>query len=381
MTAKKMAAAAALAGLNFYVERQNADKLSADCGRFYSVYNVKNKSVEIWTSNWRTGVLVAAMLSGYQFSKEEKYFNAARLGIGYIKSLQNFAPEFPRLYGAIREDSPQFVCFHPRDAITAALALLDWHRQSGDEVAKNRVEIFAKWFMEVGMEKGWPYWTARFDDKPWEPTWCGSFHSGSAYTFYRLFELTGKSEYKEAMEKILEFYNSNHLNENGEIAVMLDRNTGEILDGKTEEHNTDALRKWEIMHQYNDDFGALANLAAFKLTGKDEYRNAVRRFMRRMVKSQREDGGFGPQEFSVPSASGMILIEVYAAKSIGLNLMTEESINSAVKQILSMQMPSDSNPINGLFMDDEEHLDCRTTAYSIMALLRYAGASDFCYSL
>ena len=77
----------------------------------------------------------------------------------------------------------------------------------------------------------------------------------------------------------------------------------------------------------------------------------------------------------------MILIEVYAAKSTGLDLMCDEAIGRAVEHILYMQRPSDTKATNGVFKDDDEHVDCRTTAYSIMALLRYGGASDPFYSI
>jgi len=80
MTAKKTAAEAALAGLDFYVEHQITDKRSGDRGRFPSVYNVRKRCVEHWTTNWRTAVLVDAMLSGaYSIMALLRYAGASDL--------------------------------------------------------------------------------------------------------------------------------------------------------------------------------------------------------------------------------------------------------------------------------------------------------------
>jgi hypothetical protein len=138
-------------------------------------------------------------------------------------------------------------------------------------------------------------------------------------------------------------------------------------------------RWWEEMHKYNDDFGTLANLAAYKLTKNESYLLAARRFLKRMTKIQRQDGGFGSSVYSVPSACGVIVIEALAAKSLGLDLVDNNMIESAVNYLLNIQVKKSDVPYSGAFRDTEILSNARTGAYSIMALLRYAGITDSNY--
>lgn len=378
---KESAVEAALAGLDFYVRHQIQDRGDANYGRFPFLYDINKKCTTAWSTSWETAVMVEAMLIGYCFTEDGKYLDFAGRGIDYIKSLQHLGPENKRLYGVFREETPHTEWAHTRDALTAALALLDRHRYSDDTDCLKRAQIYAEWFAEVAMEKGWPVCTVRFDEKSWEPEWCASCHSGSALLFYYLFKITGKAEYKDTMSKILDIYNSRYLDETGRISVIRDRNSDEALDDGRD-NSPYAYRNWEIMHQYNDDFGALANLCAYNLTGQESYLNCVQRFMQRMGRQQREDGGFGcDEEGSVPSAAGAILVEVYAGKKIGLDLLENNVIENAVMYMLNIQKRTKGGDFDGAFMDDENEACGRTGAYSVMGLLRYAGADDLFYSI
>lgn len=386
MTGKELALEAALAGLDFLVRHQvvpntqNSDLLtydSADLGRFPLIYNIREDKCSLLSCSWVNGVIVEAMLSGYNYVRRSQYLKAAELGIKYIKSLQAFVPFAPRLNGVIREWTPQTDWAHPRDALTAAWALLDWYSHTGDESGLVRAKSYADWFITVGMEKEYPYWTVRFDEKPWEPTWHGSFHSGGAFFFYRLFDITGRVAYKLSMLKILDYYNHYHLGVNGSIAVIIDAETHERLDGKFGLPYT--CRQWEIMHKFNDDFGALANLAAYRITGSSSYRNAAVRFLKRMLDSQRCDGGFGPVGYAVPSAAGTVAIELLAAKKLGLEITGNDEIEAAMTYLLGIQVHNKDCLGYGAFLDDDNEANARTCAYAVMALLRWAGAIDNYY--
>ena len=126
------------------------------------------------------------------------------------------------------------------------------------------------------------------------------------------------------------------------------------------------------MHIYNDDFGALANLGAFAISGENSYKMAAEKFLKRMnTAAQRKDGGFGPDSGSVPSAAGVILIEALAARKLGLELISSDSLEKAARYLLDIQTHQ-SGQGDGAFMDDETFSHARTGAYSAMALLRYA---------
>ncbi|MFW6154657.1 MAG: hypothetical protein ACOC95_05525 [Planctomycetota bacterium] len=374
---------AAIAGLDFLVRTQNRDDMSADLGRFPFVFDCAAGKTIVGTTSWTTGVCVDALLAGYRFTGNADYLDAAKRAVGYIKSLQYFCPLNPRVVGAMCENTPQSRGSHPRDGLTAAWGMLDWSQEAGDDDAFERAKRFADWFMTEAMAAGFPHWTAHWDRDEWTPTPTGSFHSGSAFFFYRLHSITGDEVYLAPMRTILDHYNAHHLDADGVITVILDRDTLEPLDGT--ERGAFAKRGWQIMHQYNDDFGALANLAAWKATGENACRDAAVRFLRRMIATQRDDGGFGPADGAVPSAAGAILIELHAAGALGVNLDADAAIARAVDYLIGTQVRRENHAADGAFLgfsgaNDYELSDtlanARTGAYAIGGLLRVAGATD-----
>lgn len=376
----------ALRGLDYFVRNQINATESADAGRFPYVYDCEKNEIVTMTTNWTTGVTASALLSGYKLTGKEEYLEAAGKACSYIKSLQDFNPRTPKVNGVFHESTPQTPMAHPRDALTAAWALLDYSLQVKDNDGIERAKAYADWFVEVALEKGYPYWTIRFDDEEWEPSWCGSFHSGSAFFMHRMFEETGDEKFVTAMRQILDFYNEHHMDDEGNITVIIDRDSLESLDGKADSRFTNP--GWEMMHRYNDDFGALANLAAWKCTGEEKYRESAEKFLRLMSKTQREDGSFGPEVWGVPSGAGAVVMEMVAAKRLGIsNADYDKSIENAVEYLLNLQSNVPDNPADGAFfgMTDEYEVstvcaNARTAAYAIMALLHYAGAQDNIYS-
>jgi rhamnogalacturonyl hydrolase YesR len=376
----------ALRGLDFFVRSQINDPNSGDAGRFPYVYDCAASKITTLTTNWTTGVTVSALLSGYKLTGSEEYLTAAGKACRFIKSLQDFNPRNPQTIGLFHENCPQTEWAHPRDALTAAWALLDYSLAIKDEDGIERAKAYANWFIDVALKKGYPLWTVRFDDKEWEPSWCGSFHSGSAFFMYRMYEETGDKKFEKAMRQILDFYNEKHLDDEGRITVIIDRNSLESLDGKADKRFTNP--GWEMMHRYNDDFGALANLAAWKTTEDEKYREYAEKFLLLMCRSQRNDGGFGPAEWGVPSAAGAILIEIVAAKRLGISRPEYDlAAERAMKYILKLQNNAPKQFTDGAFFGMTDNYEVsstdantRTAAYAIMALLHYGGANDNIYS-
>jgi hypothetical protein len=156
---KKQTVEAALKGLDFLVRHQVTDDNDANFGRFVCQYDyIQNK-----------------------YTGKEAYLDAAQRAVKYLAALQFFGPDNDRMRGMIREITPQTTWAHPRDALTAAWAMLDWSQHAGQQDYFERSRMFAEWFLNVAMEKGYPYWTVLLDDGNWHPEWCGSFHSGSAF--------------------------------------------------------------------------------------------------------------------------------------------------------------------------------------------------------
>lgn len=378
----------ARAALDFLVRHQYSDPTpiedSADNGRYIFTYDCEGKKTLYLSSNWQTGIAIDAMLSGFLFFEDQKYLKSAKRAVEFLWSMQDFTPWKSETCGVFHEVTHQTPMAHPRDALTAAMALFDYSLISDCEESYKRSMAYADWFMRVAMREGYPYWTVRFDDQPWEPFWSGSFHSGSAFFFYRLFNHTGEEKYLVAMETILSHYNLRHIDENGNITVIVDRKTGMPLDGHADSKYTNP--GWEMMHRYNDDFGALANLAACQITGKEQYANSAVAFLKKMLEIQRDDGGFGPQNASIPSAAGTVLTELLAAEKLGFKLASQQQYEAILNYIFSRQIRSDDDADGGILGMSSHGYDVsgneanvRTMAYAISGMIKYAGGNDGVY--
>lgn len=374
---------AARRGLDYMVRNQATSLASADHGRFAYIFNTKEQRALSYTTNWITGVGVATMLMGYEVFKDERYLQCAGRAVDYLRSLQEFSPTLPRFYGTFHEDTPQTDRFHPRDAITAAWALLDWSAVTSEQDALTRARIYADWLIENGQDGGYPRWTVSYKTFDCAPRWYGSFHSGTAFFYARLYAVTGEPRYLQAMKDILDHYNRHNLQADGSVKVMVDIATGRPL-GDPEVPTEVAPVGWIRMHEYNDDFGALANLEAWRLTRQGAYRECCERFLKHMLVSQREDGGFGPggkEGYSVPAAGGSVLVEMLAARANGLGLDLDESIVRAVEYILDLQFVEPGTLADGAFRGftrdyalDPDISNLRSVGYAIMGLLRFTGA-------
>lgn len=386
---QEKALAAAKLGLEYYLREQNRDTASAEAGRFPFIADCVTNEIHEWTTNWTTGVVTSLLLSGFRATGDGRCLEAAGRAVSYLKSLQNFVPWDKRTFGVLHESTPQTVMAHPRDALTGAWAMLDYGVLADDADARRRAQAYADWFRTYGMETGYPYWTVRFDGEAWEPRWFGSFHSGSAFFFYRMAQVTGQSCYADTMRQILDFYNANLLAEDGNIHVIREHGSLKVLDDCADPSWAPA--GWIAMHKYNDDFGALANLAAWQYTGETKYRDAACRFLAAMRRQQKADGGYGPAMWqdSIPNAGGVILLEMLTARRLGaIRADYDETIERTVQYLLDQQYLNPASRFHGAFhgMTGEYRVDrnfcnTRATGYAIMSLLSYATEATYAYKV
>lgn len=366
-------------GLDFLVRHQCTDTLLADHGRFPHEYDIAETKIVSYSVNWTTALAVDTLMIAYRFKKVTAYFEAAKKGLEYLKTLQVFPP-FHDNYGMIVEETPQSNMCYPRDALTAALCFLNWYRETGDTEMFARAKLFADWFIRVAMRDNYPHWSVELNSSKIDPAWFGSFHSGSAYFFIQLYAATKEDKYLTAARVILDHYNKYHLNESGHITVIKDRQTFRTLQGEQVSHHVPS--HWELMHIYNDDFGALANLAAYAVMRDEVYVESAKTFLKCMIAQQMPNGAFGNKQEHVPSASGVIVMELLAAREIGMNWCRDNTIDSAINFILELQYRKELSPANGIFRESPKGdgvANLRTISYSLMALLRYAGAKDSTY--
>lgn len=378
---KETAVEAALAGVDYLVRNQITDKNDANCGRYLCQYDYINNKRLAYTTNWTTGVCLECMLIANRLTSNQSYIDSAQLAAEYLASLQIFSPLKENMSGAIREETPQTDWAHPRDALTAAWAMLDFSQYTDNKGYLERSIAFADWFLRVAMKEGYPYWTVRFDSNPWKPELFGSFHSGEAFYFFRLYDITGNTKYRDVACRILDHYNKYHIAPDGKIQVSIDMHTYEPVRSYEVEPDC-SVKGWEVMHEYNDDFGALANLAAWKFTQDSSYLDSAKSFLKLMLSIQRDDGGFGPVENSVPSAAGAVMMELTAADVLSQSLASDEQLSKVAQYLLSLQIHEEGIAKGGFRGVDNQTYrvahcsNSRTTSYSIMGLLRYAGMRD-----
>lgn len=385
---KARALEAARSGLDFMVRHQETSMVNANHGRFAFVYRCNEDKIDLQTTNWITGILVDSLLLGHQVFGDKSYLEAARRGVSYLRSLQDFNPRDSRFFGTFHEDMPQSNFFHPRDALTAAWALLDWSIMTGCQDAAYRARAYADWLICYGMDGGYPRWTVSFETFEADPRWYGSFHSGSAFFFARLYTVTKDRRYLETMCQILDLYNNLNLTAEGKVNVIVDIETRKPIP------NAHTLPKlgwmvpegWIRMHEYNDDFGALANLEAWRLTKNPAYLQAAESFLGHMLRIQHADGGFGPEGWAVPAAGGSVLLELLAARKLGTSLDVSDAIERAVQYVLGLQIVAPGKPSDGAFVGftekytiDRNFGNARSAGYAVLSLLHYAGATEPIY--
>ena len=162
---------------NWMVVNQISDRLDANKGRTINYYEPASKRFSLTTS-WETGGVCMGLLAMHKRTGEKIYLDRAELAGRYIMSLQIMDPREDRYYGAIRECTPQSLEFCPRDATTAAWALIWLYESTKNSEYLDRAVLFGNWHMKHGMYKGWPLWAVIMDGEFTDCFARGSFPSG-----------------------------------------------------------------------------------------------------------------------------------------------------------------------------------------------------------
>ncbi len=375
---------AELAG-RWAVANQVADCGSANLGRYLVDFHVVTGSMS-HACNWLMGTELMALLALHEATGKAEYLASCHAAAGYIKTLQRMDGRVPRNFGYIVENTPQTVNGHPRDALTAAWALLLLHRADPNDELLDRAMLFARWFVEYGMDE-YPFWTVFMD--PAKPPFRqrGSFHGGSPAFFIDLFEETREAKWLDTAKEIADFHIATFLKDDGSLRITVEADTNADLTGGKD-------LAWEHMHKYNDDFTALAQMKLGQLTGESKYTEAGRRFCGHLLRDQQAGGGFGNP--AVPSGSPVAALSLVRAAQVdpANAQMYMAAVDRAVGHILSLQeTESDDVRIRGAFYgqayrpDDDwrasfgprEMIHLRTTSYCTSVLAMLGGECERTY--
>ena len=373
--------AAAIKAGEWFLKTQQTRYDDANRGRYYYAVNLKDDYQELSTG-WQTGFAVIAMLSLHKTTEEKKYLESAELAIEYIKTLQILDKRRMNVYGAIREESPQTNWLHPRDALSAAWALLIYGQYRQDNDCLERAVMFADWMINYGFSGDWPLFTVNLgpgglDSRDLQ----GSFQSGGILFFIDMYKMTQDMRYYNIALRMSDYYVENFIDPNGLITVLIDKLGIQDLSIWQED--------WKLMHRVNDDFGGIALAASYSLFQKDVYRQRMSAYFDWSRTADNGDGSYLKPVMEVGSATMPIFFNSYKKfASEAEQVALKQAHAKALDFLVSLQQHSTNDAVDGalLGMDNKcrngvgEWVNIRCTAYAIIALLQYSGDSLFPYS-
>jgi hypothetical protein len=141
---------------------------NANAGRFpYHVYLPTDDFY--YSTSWNTARAIQGMLSAWETLRNTEYLCAAERGLEYIKSLQIFSPENPRLRGCFIEETPVNDHAGSRDGIECSQALISHYLATKNPVSLNRAEAFFDWMLNWMRSDLYPCSYIYFKPE-WKPT-------------------------------------------------------------------------------------------------------------------------------------------------------------------------------------------------------------------
>ncbi|MCF7837217.1 MAG: hypothetical protein K9N49_01160 [Candidatus Marinimicrobia bacterium] len=355
------------------IRNQVTDRQDANRGRFIRSYDQATGHL-ILTGNWQTGTALMALLAVYRLTGDPRCLDAAELAGRYIMSLQ-VMDSADKYYGAIRELTPQSLEFAPRDATSAAWALVWLYTFTGDETYLRRAILFAEFHLKYCMCEGWPlyacYMTTELDDFLAR----GSFQSGTGLFYYDLFMASKDPRYiASGLRPIADNYRKYFIREDGSLVQEREIFTWAEKPGAAEQGHTSPN-----MHAFNDDFGAPMLWAAAGLFGDEEYRLTALRFVRWLAAHL--PGNWEHTPSAVPM--GLMYFNDFGNYYQDQELLTAREW--ALGALLNMQYLDRGDPkLDGAFKGRYEGaagvpgggarcLNNRTTSYALIALAKLAG--------
>ncbi len=380
MTEKETIINCALECAEWQLRNQVKDRQDANRGRFIRSFDKASGSL-IYTGNWQTGAALMSLLSVYRRTKDVKYLEAAEYAGHYLMSLQILDQREPRYYGAIRELTPQSIEFAPRDATSAAWALVWLYKFTGDEEYLRRAVLFGDFHLKYCMCEGWPRYACYMERKFPDFYARGSFQSGTGLFYYDLFMASEDSRYIEfGLRPIADNYLKYFIKDNGEIIQEREIFTWN-LEAESEQKDVTPS-----MHMFNDDFGAAMLQTASDLFKNEKYREGARKYAQWLASHQDYDGGFcdGAHPSAVPTA-------LMYFHDLGKYYDDERLIKAkgkALGKLLSMQYRNTGDGrLDGAFKGKYEGpkdfpgggetcVNNRTTSYALSALIKHESDVD-----
>jgi len=313
--------------------------------------------------------------------ERSRFLGAAKLGAGYLASLQVTDFRLPKSIGGFREHSPQAVESYPRDAVTGGFGLCRLFKETKDEEWLERAKLFADWWIKYGTDKkGWPYITfdlknefghnramAVAGEEAGAEFIKGDWQAGSAIFFYQLFKLTKDSRYIEkGFDPLIK----------GLIRIYEENRGKPVVDGF---HG-------EVPISFgNDDFALAALICAYRLKKEKRLLDLLIERIEEQNRLMDSDGSF--PSFGGTFVSGINNLEFL--KLIGTEKIKydTEAVERCVRKTaefgltLQEKESRDLRLLGGLYGQSSydvarTHIHNRSIGYSINFYLRLEGKNE-----
>lgn len=283
----------ALKCADYFVLNQVKEREDANRGRTLRFYD-QASGEKILTGNWQTGTFLMSLLATYRRTGDEKYLEAAEFAGHYLMSLQ-VLDQHSTYYGTIRELTPQSIEFAPRDATSAAWALVWLYNFTKKAEYLDRAMLFGDFHLRYCMVEGWPRYACYMDPELDDFYARGSFQSGTGLFYHDLFMASGEPRYiSEGMRPIAENYLKYFVREDGGINQQFD-----IFTWK----NSAEAKQENVslgMHSFNDDFGNAMLQTAADVFEDETYREAARKFALWLAEAMESGDGYCGHWSGVP---------------------------------------------------------------------------------
>jgi hypothetical protein len=362
---------------DWMVANQVTDRLDANKGRSVCVFD-KTTDFYQMTTSWETGIMCMGLLAMYKRTGKPLYLDRAELAGRFIMSLQVMDQRQDRHYGVFREVSPQAIEFCPRDATTAAWALVWLYETVKNPEYLDRAILFGNWHLKHGMCNGWPLHGVFMDGQFTDHYAKGSFQSGTGLFYHDLFMMTGDSRYiEQGLRPIAETYRKDFFYRDGGLVMYREVFSNKDISAAMSEPSG------HDMHKYNDDFGNAMLQAAADIFGDESFRETASKYALWLAAHQDLDGGFG----NGGAPSGVPVALMYFNDLGGYYKNTEllAARDKTLAKLLAMQYQGTGDQrLDGGFQGTMHNFDAaarekgaggtsvdmRTSAYALNALLR-----------
>jgi hypothetical protein len=372
--------AARVAGL-WFLHNQNAPgrrwggvDQSADTGRFLYEYfpaTGQCRSAGVWSQ--ALGVCSLLALADVFRGEESHFAEAAKLGAGYLCSLQCLDGRQPHSYGAFHEHTPQTTWGSCRDGATGCFGMAVLARETGEADYLERADLYCGWYNSDGSTaEKWPNRFYYFDKNEPFLEVPGDWQAGGALCYYYTARAAGDDRWidqglRPVAEKLLE-----------------------LGDPKGADGDANRWHGESRITVGNDDFATVAAMAAFVCFDDERYIDLARRRIEWMMSLQDEDGSFpnGGGTF-VTALTLLEFLEVVKLKGLpdDTRRMTE-SLMKAARFGLTLQNhdPRDVRAYGGLWGQSNygmgrDRIHNRSTNYAIHLWLRLAGHRAPCFAV